>query len=237
MNPRSTTNGEFEADVGEFESDEFEFEAGDEMEFEGEIEGSLDEIDEMELAAELLTVSSEQELDQFLGKLFKRIGKGIRKIGKGLGRVVRPLGGMLKGIAKKALPFVGGALGSFIPIPGVGTAVGSALGSAASRLLEVDLEGMSPEDQEFELARRFVRLAGAAATHAASTPADADPRSAAIAAIRTAAQQLGGRATQGEVDEVPAATPTVGSRTQVAGPRLRRGRWFRRGNTIVLVGA
>ena len=237
MNQPSTTNGEFETEVGELESDEFEFEAGDEMEFEGEIESSLDEVEEMELAAELLAVSSEQELDQFLGKLFKRIGKGIRKIGKGLGRVVKPLGGMLKGIAKKALPFVGGALGSFIPIPGVGTAVGSALGSAASKLLEVDLEGMSPEDQEFELARRFVRFASTATAKAAGTPADADPRSAAIAAIKAAAQQLGGSTPQAELDEVPGATPTVGSRTQVTAPRLRRGRWFRRGNTVVLVGA
>src|SRR5690606_32265145 len=131
----TTTNGVHEAEVDELESEEFEFESGDEMEFESEseteFEGELDEIEEMELAADLLAVSSEEELDQFLGKIFKKIGKGIKKVGKGLGRVVRPLGGMLKGIAKKALPFVGGALGSFIPIPGVGTAVGSALGGAA----------------------------------------------------------------------------------------------------------
>jgi hypothetical protein len=229
MNPPSTTNGEFEADVGELESDEFEFEAGDEMESEGEIEGQLDEIDEMELASELLAVSNEQELDQFLGKLFKKIGKGIRKIAK-------PLGGILKGVAKKALPFVGGALGSFIPIPGVGTAVGSALGGAASKLLEVDLEGMSSEDQEFELARRFVRLASTAAAKAATAPADADPRATAIRAIRIASQQLAGEGAEGE-EEVPAAGSAGIHRAQATGARRRRGRWFRRGNSIVLVGA
>jgi hypothetical protein len=236
MNQSTTQNGEFETDSSEFESDEFEFELGDEMEFEGEVESTLDEVEEMELAAELLAVSNEQELDQFLGKLFKRIGKGIRKVGKGLGKVVRPLGGMLKGIAKKALPFVGGALGSFIPIPGVGTAVGSALGSAASKLLEVDLEGMNPEDQEFELARRFVRMASSAAAKAAATPADADPKAAAIRAIKAAAQQLefeGGESN----DEVPAATSTTQPRLQAGGGPRRRGRWFRRGNSIVLVGA
>lgn len=230
MNP-STTQGEFETDTGELESDTFEFEANDEFEFEAELESPLAEVEEMELATELLAISNEEELDQFLGKLFKRVGRGLRKFG----RVVRPLGGLLKGIAKKALPFVGGALGSFIPIPGVGTAVGSALGSAASKLLEVDLEGMEAEDQEFELARRFVRMASAAAAQAAATPADIDPKAAAIRAVKAAAQQLG----QGEVDgEVPSRRALSGG-PGASGPRRRgrAGRWYRRGNAIVLVGA
>ena len=222
-------NGEFETDTGELESDEFEFELGDEMEFEGEFESQLDEVEEMELAAELLAVSNEQELDQFLGKIFKKIGRGIRKIAK-------PLGGILKGVAKKALPFVGGALGSFIPIPGVGTAVGSALGGAASKLLEVDLEGMDNEDQEFELARRFVRMASTAAAKAASAPPDADPKAAAIQAIKVAAQQLNRGGSQGE-EEVTASAPASTPRAQVTSGRRNRGRWFRRGNSIVLVGA
>jgi hypothetical protein len=222
-------NGEFEADTAELESDEFEFELGDEMEFEGEVESQLDEVEEMELAAELLAVSNEQELDQFLGKIFKKIGTGIRKIAK-------PLGGILKGVAKKALPFVGGALGSFIPIPGVGTAVGSALGGAASKLLEVDLEGMNNEDQEFELARRFVRLASAAAAKAATVPADFDPKGAAIQVIKAAAQQLNRGGAQGE-EEVSTNEPASPPRSQATGGRRSRGRWFRRGNSIVLVGA
>jgi hypothetical protein len=231
MNQRSTTNGEAETDLGELESDEFEFEMTDEGEFESEVENQMGEVEEMELAAELLAVASEQELDQFLGKIFKKIGKGIRKI-------ARPLGGILKGVAKKALPFVGGALGSFIPIPGVGTAVGTALGSAASKLLEVDLEGMTPEDQEFELARRFVRMASTAAAKAATVPADADPKAAAIRIIKAAAQQLetGESASEGE-GEVPPARPAAGDRTRSAGSRRRQGRWYRRGNTLVLIGA
>ena len=191
------------------EVESFEFETGEESA--GEVETPLDEVEEMELAAELLAVSSEEELDQFLGKFFKRAWRGIKK-------VARPLGGILKGIAKKALPFVGGALGSFIPIPGVGTALGSALGGAASKLLEVDLEGMSPEDQEFELARRFVRLANSAVTHAANAPDGGDPNAAALDAIRNAAGQLGGN---------------YGQRAR----RKASGRWVRRGNKIVLLGA
>jgi uncharacterized protein (DUF697 family) len=198
------------------EAESFEFETGEDLS--GEVESPLDEVEEMELAAELLTVSSEEEMDQFLGKLFKGAWKGIKKVGRFVGKVARPLGGILKGIAKKALPFVGGALGSFIPIPGVGTALGTALGGAASKLLEVDLEGMSPEDQEFELARRFVRLASSAAAQAANAPDGINPNSAAVAAVRGAASQLSGNAGQ-------------------RGRRKQSGRWLRRGNRIVLLGA
>ncbi len=205
---------EFEADAGEFENGSFEFES--DREFDGEtgfgMENPLNEVEEMELAAELLAVSSEQELDQFIGKFFKRAWGGIKKVASG------PLGGVLKGLAKKALPFVGGALGSFIPIPGVGTALGSALGSAASKLLEVDLEGMSPEDQEFELARRFVRFANSAVTEAANAPVGINPNAAAAAAMWNAANQLGSSQVQ---------------------PRRRKrsGRWVRRGEKIILLGA
>ena len=198
------------------EVESFEFETGED--FPGEIESPLDEVEEMELAAELLTVSSEEEMDQFLGKLFKGAWRGLKKVGRFVGKVARPLGGILKGIAKKALPFVGGALGSFIPIPGVGTALGTALGGAASKLLEVDLEGMSPEDQEFELARRFVRLASSAAAQAANAPDGIDPNPVAVAAVQRAASQLSGN---------------QGQRAR----RKRSGRWLRRGNKIVLLGA
>ena len=141
----------------------------------------------MELASELLEITSEEELDQFLGSLFKKVGRGIGSFVKG--PIGRSLGGMLKGIAKKVLPIAGGALGSFIPIPGVGTAVGTALGSAASNLFELELEGLSNEDQEFEVARRYVRLAGEAAKQAAQAPQNIAPEAAAKAALMAAAQQ------------------------------------------------
>lgn len=129
--------------------------------------GPFSEAEEVDLAMELLSVSSEEELDQFLGKMFKSAWKGIKKVGSVVGKIARPLGGVLKGLAKKALPFVGGALGSFIPIPGVGTALGSALGGALSQALEAEFGGMDQEQQEFEMARRFVRIAGTAAQLAA----------------------------------------------------------------------
>lgn len=214
MNDFEIAQEEFEAEAGEFESGSFEFES--DHEFDGEtgfeMENPLNEVEEMELAAELLAVSSEQELDQFIGKFFKKVGAGIKKV------AASPLGGMLKGLAKKALPFVGGALGSFIPIPGVGTMIGRAVGTAASNLLEFESEGMSPEDQEFELACRFVRLANTAVTEAANAPAGTNPTATAAAAVQNAANQLG---------------------SAQARPRRRKrsGRWLRRGDKIILLGA
>lgn len=144
--------------------------------------GPFSEAEEIDLAMELLSVSSEEELEQFLGKMFKSAWKGIKKVGSVVGKIARPLGGVLKGLAKKALPFVGGALGSFIPIPGVGTALGSALGGALSQALEAEFEGMDQEQQEFEMARRFVRIAGSAAQLAAQ----AAPGQDATGAVRQA---------------------------------------------------
>lgn len=146
--------------------------------------GPFSQEQESALAMELLSVASEEELDQFLGKVFKGAWKGLKKAGSALRKVAGPLGGILKGVAKTALPFVGGALGSFIPIPGVGTAVGSMLGRAAASALEAETQGMDEAEAELEMARRFVRIAGAAAQQAAA--AGGDPGQAARQAVADA---------------------------------------------------
>ena len=187
--------------------------------------GVLGEADEIELATELLGVSTEEELDQFLGSLFKKVSGAVGKIARG------PIGGLLKGVAKKIMPLAGGALGSFIPIPGVGTAAGAALGTAASNMFEVNLEGMEAEEQEFDIARRFVRLAGEAAANAANAgPAAATPsgaRAALVEAAQTHAPGLAKAITNGGGPGM-AAGP---------GPRARSGRWIRRGRHIILLNA
>jgi uncharacterized protein (DUF697 family) len=149
-------------------------------------DGTLRESQEMELASELLEVSSEEELEQFLGNLFSRVAKGVGGfIKSGTGRA---LGGMLKNLAKKALPAVGGALGSMVA-PGLGTAIGSKLGSMAGGLFEMELEGMNEQEAEFEVARRYVRLASTAARSAAMASPTAPPRVVARAAVITAARR------------------------------------------------
>lgn len=176
---------------------------------------------EQELAMELLSVSSEAELEQFLGNVFSSVWNGVKK-------VASPLGGVLKAVAKRALPYVGGALGSLIPIPGVGTALGRAVGTVVSQALEMEFEGLAPQQQEFEMARRFVRLAGTAAQLAGQ--GDGSPQS-----VRTAVLVATRR-------HVPALTrpPTAGSGVRNGGgaamPSGATGRWRRRGNRIVLSG-
>jgi len=164
--------------------------------------------DELALAMELLEVSSEAELDRFLGKMFKRVWKGVKKVGSAIGKVARPLAGALKAVAKTALPFVGGALGSFIPIPGVGTAIGTAVGGALARTLEMEAQGMLPEQRDIDMARRFVRFAADAAREAAQG--------------------------EGSLPEIRAALISALGRqgNQVQG---ESGTWRRRGERIVLV--
>jgi peptidoglycan hydrolase-like protein with peptidoglycan-binding domain len=197
-------------------------------EFFGEMESPFSEIEELELAAELLSISSEEELDQFLGKLVKRAWKGIKKVGRVVGRIAKPFGGVLKGVVKAALPVVGGALGSFIPIPGVGTAVGSALGGALSKVLELEHGELEQDEKELEMARRLVRIAGTAARHAALTDPSTNPHLAANNAVMAAARQ--------HVPNLSASFTGNGLTTSSRQGLARAGRWIRQGRSIVVLG-
>lgn len=174
---------------------------------------------ELELAAELLEVSSDAELEAFLGKLVSSAARGISNFARS--STGKAIGGFLKGVAKKALPIAGTALGNLVA-PGIGGMIGGKLGSVASSLFELELEGMSPEDQEFEVARRFVRFAGATANAAARQGTAGDPQSIANQAIRQAARIY---------------APGL-LKTTLPQPRQRAnsGRWIRQGDRIILLG-
>ncbi|HYT59792.1 MAG TPA: hypothetical protein VEL06_06460 [Haliangiales bacterium] len=188
MHDIDSTRLETSQDHNEFEEyQEFESHNGP-----GELEMPMTEAEEEALAAELLGVSSELEMDQFLGGLFRKIKRGLGGAAKFLNQNAGPLAGALKGLAGKALPFLGGALGTAIPIPGVGTALGSALGRAASNLLQSELENLELEEQEFEMARRYVQLASQAMRQAARIPPRANPAAAINFALRNALQRMRG---------------------------------------------
>jgi hypothetical protein len=228
MHDIDRTRAEFEWDLAP-STGEFEFEAtadtlGEyEYEYDNEFEGALDEAEVMELAAELLEVSSDAELDQFLGKLFKKVGKSVGKFMKS--PLAKTIGGVLKGVAKTALPLAGTALGSVVP--GLGNVVGGTLGTMAAGMFELELEGLSGEDQEFEVAKRFVQFAGEATKQATSAPANAAPQQVAQKALTVAAQKYApGLLSNG------AAAQAGG-----VGKMARSGRWIRRGNNIILIGA
>jgi hypothetical protein len=197
-----------------FEVDEFEDSNSNEYTNEFEF-GQPSAMNEAELAAELLTIGSDAELEQFFGKIFR----GISTIARSpVGRII---GGALKQAAKTALPTLGAALGSAIPIPGVGTAIGGMAGRALANALEMETQGLSMEDREFEVAQGLVRLASAAARNAGGAAPGANPNAVATQAIKAAVANLG----------------TL-SRVAVAnGGRAQSGRWVRRGGSIVILGA
>jgi len=127
--------------------------------------------DEMELALELLEVRSDTELEEFLGDLFRKSWRGIKSVGS---KVIGPLGGLLKTVAKNALPFVATAAGTFFGGP-AGGAIAGKLGSLVSQALEAEVAGLAAADRDLEKCRQFVRLAGKAARAAASAPTGINP--------------------------------------------------------------
>jgi uncharacterized protein (DUF697 family) len=176
---------QYEYPAGEWEAEQGEQELFQEL-VTGETGGVLTETQELELASQLLEINSEEELEEFLGKLIGRAAKGIGNLARsGVGKA---LVGGLKNVAKMALPVVGGAVGSFVA-PGIGTAIGSKLGSMAGNLFELELESMDEGEAEFAVAQEIVRLGARAARTAASAPQNAPPRAVARAAIITAARR------------------------------------------------
>lgn len=258
---------------GEWESGEWESGETGEQENEQFLGGLLSSVlggetessqMELELTHELLEVTSEEEFEQFLGNLIKRAGKAVGGFVRS--PIGKALGGALKGIAKTALPMAAGALGNLV-LPGVGGAIGSKLGSMATKLFEVELEGMSEQQAEFEIARRYVRFASAAARNAARAPAGAPPRAVARAALISAARRHAPglvRGARGAGGRPPRFRPRRGytgrGSSQVGdytfsdngsrpdydddgyasddrGEARHEGRWIRRGRKIVLLGA
>ncbi len=167
---------------GEYEGEGFLGEG----EYEGESAPVFDEVTEMELASELLGVQSEEELEQFLGGLIKKAGKFVGNIANS--PVGKALGGIAKKAAKVALPAAGAALGNLV-LPGVGGAIGGKLASAAGNMFGLEFEGLSPQDREFEAAKRVVRFTGTAAKKLSKTPTHVPPAKALKAATIVAARK------------------------------------------------
>lgn len=202
----------------EFTMEQFEF--GYEQEYTGESgmyeAGVFSEAEMMELATELLEVSNEEELDQFLGNLIKKAGRAVGKFVKS--PVGKAIGGVLKGVAKKALPLAGGALGGFFGGP-LGAKIGSGLAGAAGSALGLETYEMSQEDEQFEGAKQFVKMAGDTVQQALAD-VTGNAAAAAQAAARASAQRhlpgiLGGR----------------------AGTGTRSGKWIRQGSNILVMNA
>jgi hypothetical protein len=86
----------------------------------------------------------------------------------------------------------------------------------AARLFGLELEGLSPEDKEFALARQFVRMVGQAGSN--------------VGRLRGAAQDVAARALRDATREY-----APGLLKQLDGQASRHGRWIRQGNRIVIL--
>jgi hypothetical protein len=231
------------------------FEVGGYQEYQ---ELPLPEATEQELASQFLEVRDEQELDHFLGKVFNNVVGAVRKFAKS--PVGQALGGVLKQVAKQGLQQLGQMAGQYLGGP-AGGAVGGQLASTLGQAFGLELEGLSPEDRDFEVARRYVRFAGDAARRAATAPPQLDPVSVAKAAVTDAAKNfapgllapprpappLGAVAPPRPAPPLGAVAPPRPAPPRPAPPRpappgvtpLRyrcEGKWIRRGRHIVLLG-
>mgnify|MGYP001545547264 CR=1 FL=1 len=208
---------EFNAEANVFEGEQFEYE--EEFASSGEVfnEGEL-----LELTAELLEINNEEELNYFLGKLVKRAAGAIGKVARS--PIGQALGGVLKTVAKKALPIAGGALGGFVGGP-LGAKIGSSLAGYAGSALGLEAEFLNQEDREFEGAKQFVRIAGDTVKNALAAPGNTNPQiaaqNAAVQSTRVLAPGL-----------LTAAGTAATSRRTNSGTS---GRWIRRGRNIVLL--
>jgi hypothetical protein len=245
---------------------EYEDESEDFLEYEdesAEYETELGETAEMELASQFLEITSEQELEHFLGNLLRSVTGAASNFARS--REGRQIGGILKKAAGRVLPVLGQAAGRAVggALAGVtggsrdryrkqGRKIGGALGSAAKRYFGLELEGMSQEDQEFEVARQFVRFASDAIHNAlrrlGTGPAPQVAKQAVVSAARQHAPGLitdrmldaariarSSPATQRGTAAAARASKPGGCTCGAATGMPRAGRWEMRGNAIVLL--
>lgn len=149
-----------------------------------EFEEAFRDAENMELATRLLEVAHESDLDRFIGSLLAR----AKTMGHSLsGPVATQLARILKAATLRVLPAITSASRSAIA-DSTGIKAAGADAPTAGRIFGLELEGLSPEDQEFEVAKSFVTFADAAIRNAAAiparVPAAAAARSAATAAAR-----------------------------------------------------
>ncbi len=211
--------------MGRTNLEAYEFQSEDEGGYETEQNEQevLGEEEVDEVASELLSVSSDKELEQFLGNVFKTVTGAVGNFARS--PAGQQVGGILKNVARQALPLAGQAVGNWVA-PGVGGQIGGQLASGVGSMFGLELEGLSNEDRDFEVAKQFVRLAADAAQAAAHAPPGSSPAQVAQQAVAQAAQKYA----PGLLEQAGGGTGTSGSSGK------NQGRWVRKGNKLVIYG-
>ncbi|UUZ68993.1 hypothetical protein LP416_04110 [Polaromonas sp. P2-4] len=170
-----------------------------------------------EQAAKLLDVVGEPGFAALLDRLVRRTALAS---GRALeDAVATELVGLLQSAARRALPALSAPL----------AADASAATTRANRFFGIELEGLSPEDKEFEAVRRFVQLTAEAARQAALAPARLPPVAAARLAAALAAKRYapGWASPHAQAPAVMAARPSSSF--------ARTGRWVRHGPGVIVL--
>jgi len=242
------SNGEFEQGFGQ----EFEQGFGQEANFENYAMSSQ-ENQELESAYELLEVSNEAELNQFVGNLMSRAVGAAKTaatnfVASPAGKTV---GQYLVNFGKNTLPQLagqygaqaGGALGERLGSYGekagqwagnkagnwAGGKAGNWIASNAQRIFNLELESLSPENQELEIARSFVRFANDL-TRKASQVVRSNPN--------ISLASLGKQVLTASAQQHAPGLLTTGTNPGTVKRRVgNQGTWVRKGGAIVLYGA
>jgi hypothetical protein len=140
----------------------------------------------------------------------------------------------LKTVAKAAIPLAGKALGTFVGGP-LGGMIGGKLGDAATKIFGLEIEGLSGEDQSFEVARRVVRFGADAVQRAGASAAAGQSSPQALA------QAVRGAAKAHAPGLLRPASGTSTGQNNMANARAgagtgNTGRWIRRGNHLIVFG-
>lgn len=207
-----------------FGSDEFEREAERSLDSES---APFDASEELSLAAELLEVSREADLEKFLFKLIGRAGADGQRLARS--PVARELVDLLRQAAHMILRPIRRSMRA---LPGLAAPVwrpDPRLVSEAGGMFGLELEGLSPEDKEFALARQFVRFASEA-VRTASRRIGA-PRAVAREGVHEAARRFA----PGLLARLRPPQGAQQGAQQAANPAAATGRWVRRDGQIVIL--
>lgn len=154
----------------------------------------------MMFGAGLLEVAGEAELEDFLNDLVNST------VAAGSAAVAAPLRKALVAVLQRAARAVMPIHSNGANEARFGGAAGTDLKTRAARIFGMELEGLSPEDKEFEVAQQFVRLAADTIGHAAASARAGEPQLVAACALQQAAR----RYAPGLLQRQAQASPTAG---------------------------
>ena len=167
----------------------------------------------MAFGAGLLEVGNDAELDHFLANLVSFVGATAHH------RVAAPLRTAL-------LRVLGRAVRHVLPVAHADAALATYTHDAqadskikAARIFGLELEGLSPEDKEFEIAQQFIRLASDTIRNAIDQSGPARQAGSVQARAEAALQQAARHYAPGLLT-VDAAAPASGGRWQRQGGRI-----------------